>query len=238
MCDVCYRSLALNRNHLTDLWLICQLNCMIMLLLLVLIFLSTNMVKGVAFAARSRLSPHRTLIRMPIKHASCLRASEDTCVVDQITSVAPRVVSANDFHPVGTTYCLCGNCKTAYLMDAAQLGGKGRRVVCNICSKDWFQTVDKLLVSGESFLLQPMDDAKIESVKKILDGNNTLRYPLVDKVGVFVGNLPYSFTEKELGDLLSEYGLLSIALVKNAEMQSKGFAFVEVGERLFLRGCT
>eukprot|EP00600_Ochromonadales_sp_CCMP1393_P014135 CAMPEP_0174996378 /NCGR_PEP_ID=MMETSP0005-20121125/357_1 /TAXON_ID=420556 /ORGANISM="Ochromonas sp., Strain CCMP1393" /LENGTH=206 /DNA_ID=CAMNT_0016250771 /DNA_START=195 /DNA_END=811 /DNA_ORIENTATION=+ len=130
------------------------------------------------------------------------------------------------YHPMGTKYVMCSQCKTAYLMDEKTLG-RGSRVECTTCGKDWYQTPDRLMTTDKRQQLTVMPDNKIQEVKRILADKNFPRYPRVDKVGVFVGNLPYSFTEKELGELFGEYGLTNIALVKDAEQQSKGFAFLE-----------
>jgi RNA recognition motif-containing protein len=73
-----------------------------------------------------------------------------------------------------------------------------------------------------------MTDDKVAEIKKIISENNFPKYPRVDKVGVFVGNLPYTYTEKEIGDLFAEYGITNIALVKGTDGMSKGFAFIEV----------
>eukprot|EP01036_Dinobryon_divergens_P023186 gene23186-31506_t len=72
-----------------------------------------------------------------------------------------------------------------------------------------------------------MSDSKISEIQKILAEKNYPKYPKVDKVGVFVGNLPYSYTEKEIGDIFAEYGVTNIALVRGPDGLSKGFAFVE-----------
>jgi hypothetical protein len=73
-----------------------------------------------------------------------------------------------------------------------------------------------------------MPKETVEDVKRILAEGNALRYSRVDKVGVFVGNLPYSYAEKEIEELLAEYGVINVSLVRDADQQSKGFAFVDV----------
>ena len=73
-----------------------------------------------------------------------------------------------------------------------------------------------------------MTEEKINEVKKIIAEKNWPKYPRVDKFGIFVGNLPYTYEEKDLGDLFGEYGLTGITLVRDTEGRSKGFAFLEV----------
>ena len=53
----------------------------------------------------------------------------------------------------------------------------------------------------------------------------------MDKIAIFVGNLPYTFVESDIYDLFAEYGVTSVSLVKDPEGQSKGFAFVEVSNQ-------
>jgi hypothetical protein len=85
-----------------------------------------------------------------------------------------------------------------------------------------------LSISDKEHVLQNMTDSKIAEVKKILADRNWPRYPRVEKIGIFIGNLPYHYDEKEIGELLGEYGLTAISLVRDPAGQSKGFAFVEV----------
>lgn len=53
----------------------------------------------------------------------------------------------------------------------------------------------------------------------------------MDKIGIFIGNLPYTFDEKDIYDILAEYGVVSVSLVRDPEGQSKGFAFAEVASQ-------
>lgn len=127
-----------------------------------------------------------------------------------------------------TTYLMCSACKTAYLMTARDLGPRGSRVQCSVCGKEWFQTVDRLLTLTELTTIEPMTQEKIDDVKRILADSNFPRHPRADKVGIFVGNLPYTYDEKQIEELFQEYGITNISLVKDPEGLSKGFAFLEV----------
>mmetsp|Transcript_8526 Transcript_8526/g.19087 ORF Transcript_8526/g.19087 Transcript_8526/m.19087 type:complete len:306 (+) Transcript_8526:65-982(+) len=141
-------------------------------------------------------------------------------------ALTPAAAKDAVYYPVGTTYCMCSQCKTAYLMTAQQLG-RGARVQCGICAKDWYQTIERLMTTSSTQYLTGMAEGKVKEVERILADKNFPRYPRVDKVGVFVGNLPYTYGEKELADLFAEYGLTNISLVTDNEQQSKGFAFLE-----------
>lgn len=73
-----------------------------------------------------------------------------------------------------------------------------------------------------------MTPEKIADVKRIISESNWPKYPRVDRFGLFVGNLPYSYGETDVADLFAEYGVLAVALVRDPEGASKGFAFIEV----------
>ena len=113
-------------------------------------------------------------------------------------------------------------------MNESELIKRGLRVRCSLCEKEWFQSIERLMQADEIHAIQRMTDTKISEIQKILAEKNYPKYPKVEKVGVFVGNLPYSYTEKEIGDIFAEYGVTNIALVRGPDGLSKGFAFVEV----------
>ena len=46
-----------------------------------------------------------------------------------------------------------------------------------------------------------------------------------------MGNLPYAYDEKDIYDLVAEYGVTQVSLVRDQEGQSKGFAFAEVSNQ-------
>lgn len=101
-----------------------------------------------------------------------------------------------------------------------------------------------------------MTDDKIAEVRRSQQAITwqTRQSSRLDKVGVFVGNLPYTFDEvslthmnccrwhdfilltltseylsqKEITDLFGDYGLTGLSLVRDGDGQSKGFAFLEV----------
>jgi predicted Zn finger-like uncharacterized protein len=156
--------------------------------------------------------------------------------VENIVGLANDIpTSTYDFLPKGTGYIMCSTCKTAYLMNESELIKRGLRVRCSLCEKEWFQSIERLMQADEIHAIQRMTDTKISEIQKILAEKNYPKYPKVEKVGVFVGNLPYSYTEKEIGDIFAEYGITNIALVRGPDGLSKGFAFVEVLPFLSIR---
>ena len=136
----------------------------------------------------------------------------------------PALVAPEDFKE----YLMCTACKSAFIYGKDALGERGARVRCSVCEKEWFQSSERLMRTGNMHYLSDMSDTKVAEIRQVLADRNFPKYPKVDKVGVFVGNLPYTWTEKEIGDIFGEYGITNIVLVRDNEGQSKGFSFVEV----------
>jgi len=133
--------------------------------------------------------------------------------------------------PNPATYISCSACKTNYLMSESDLGKKGIRVRCSVCDKEWFQTTDRLMTTDKSSAIRNMTATSIADVKRVLSERNWPKYQRAEKFDVFVGNLPYTYEEKELGELFAEYGVTGISLVKDPNGMSKGFAFIEVSTK-------
>lgn len=130
--------------------------------------------------------------------------------------------------PNETSYIMCSSCKTAYVMSDNELGRRGLRVRCGVCDKEWYQSGERLMQSNSQNVLVNMTDDKVGDIRKAIAERNWPKYPRVDKIGIFVGNLPYDYTEKEIGDLFGEYGVTGISLVRDPTGLSKGFAFIEL----------
>lgn len=130
--------------------------------------------------------------------------------------------------PPGTSYIMCSACKTAYVVPPNGLGSKGARVRCTVCEKEWFQSLERVAVTDEYQTVFNMTSAKVGAIRQSIESRGWPKFPLTDRFGVFIGNLPYTYTEKDIGDLFGEYGITGISLVKDAEGASKGFAFLEV----------
>ena len=128
----------------------------------------------------------------------------------------------------GTSYIMCSSCKSAFAVNEDDLGKRGKRVRCGVCEKEWFQSGGRMLHSDNQHELQNMTDVKVEEIRRAIQMRNWPKYPKVDKVGVFVGNLPYEYGDEEIGDIFAEYGVTGISLVRDPTGLSKGFAFVEV----------
>ena len=82
-------------------------------------------------------------------------------------------------------------------MTEAGLGKRSLRVKCFVCEKEWFQTTERLLKTNNQHHLQVMNEDKIAEVRRTQQAMNwqSRQTGRIDKVGVFVGNLPYTFDE-------------------------------------------
>lgn len=148
--------------------------------------------------------------------------------VDPSADLAPKTGDSKT-----AQYLMCSTCKSAYVADETLLNSRvGLRVRCGVCEKEWFQSIERLSTLDNSSQLGNMSEEKIADVKRILAESNFPKYPRVDRIGLFVGNLPYSYDDKDLLDLFCDYGVTSVALVRDNEGLSKGFAFVEVSRLL------
>jgi predicted Zn finger-like uncharacterized protein len=131
--------------------------------------------------------------------------------------------------PTGLKFMQCSACKTSYVLKEEEMvGKKGAKVRCGVCSKEWFQTFDRLLETDEITRLAPMTDEQKAHTERIIRDQNMPRYPRIDKIGIFIGNVPYSFSDEEFASLFAEYGLTNAVLVKDPEGASKGYGFLEV----------
>jgi len=131
------------------------------------------------------------------------------------------------------TFVMCTACKCAYLMSRQDLLKRNLRVRCSICEKEWFQSIDRVMSTDNCSIVIDMSEAKVNEIKRILADKNLPRHPRTDKVQLFIGNVPYTYTEKDLTDLFAEYGILSVVLVRDTEGASKGFGFIEVRMSFF-----
>ena len=151
---------------------------------------------------------------------------------DAVISAEESATTEDDMNiDISSTYVMCGACKTAYMMDLKDLGQRGARVKCSVCEKEWFQTPQRILKLDQGDFMSPLTDTKIEEAKRIVAERKFTRGPMTDRIGIFVGNLPYEFDEQRIGDLFGEYGIRQISLIRDPEGLSKGFAFVEVSSQ-------
>ena len=107
----------------------------------------------------------------------------------------------NSYMPImldsSTLIISCHFYYVAYLMTEAGLGKRSLRVKCFVCEKEWFQTTERLLKTNNQHHLQNMSDSKIAEIRtqQQMSWQQTRQTTRLDKVGVFVGNLPYTFDE-------------------------------------------
>ena len=145
----------------------------------------------------------------------------------ELKLVSAKVKGGIKFMDDGTQYIMCSQCKSSYVYDEEIFGTKGRKVKCGVCDKEWFQSGNRVLTTDKSNSLMGMTEEKVAEIRSSIEKRNWPRFPKTDRIGVFVGNLPYNYDEKEIGEIFAEYGITNISLVRDPAGLSKGFAFVE-----------
>eukprot|EP01041_Mallomonas_annulata_P010287 gene10287-21466_t len=176
----------------------------------------------------SEISEVETLALQPINISN---GSEDniTLSIQSINITSPSPVGqmpVKGNRAAQIQYVMCSLCKSAYIVHDKEVR-RGTKVRCGVCDKEWFQSGDRMMMTDDSYDIVNMTDTKVADVKRILADKNFPKYPRVDKFPIFVGNLPYTFEEKDICDLFAEYGIVNVALVRDPAGQSKGYAFIE-----------
>jgi predicted Zn finger-like uncharacterized protein len=95
------------------------------------------------------------------------------------------------------TYVMCSSCKSAYIVSKEEIG-RGARLECAVCEKQWYQTGDRVMSLYDDYALRNMTQADEDNVKTFIEERGFPRTPLNQRFGIFVGNLPYSFDESDI----------------------------------------
>eukprot|EP00903_Cladosiphon_okamuranus_P009820 g9333.t1 len=133
----------------------------------------------------------------------------------------PRELDPSLEGAAGDSYVKCGKCQACYPMDLEVLG-RGRIIECSVCGNKWFQTAERALTLTENFLMKDWTEERTrdaaESVKRFAGFE------------LFVGNIPLSVSEKDLGAIFGNFGeIKSASLVTDNNGASKGYGFVKMG---------
>ena len=130
-----------------------------------------------------------------------MKYENDSVCFKLISNILSSRYVCNSFKPImfdlSTLTISYHFCYVAYLMTEAGLGKRSLRVKCFVCEKEWFQTTERLLKTNNQHHLQNMSDSKIAEIRtqQQMSWQQTRQTTRLDKVGVFVGNLPYTFDE-------------------------------------------
>ncbi|CBJ27692.1 RNA recognition motif-containing protein [Ectocarpus siliculosus] len=133
----------------------------------------------------------------------------------------PREMDPSLQGSAGDTYVKCGKCQACYPMDLEVLG-RGRIIECSVCGNRWFQTAERALTLTDNFLMKDWTEDRVaataEAAKKFAGFN------------LFVGNIPFSVSEKDLGAIFGNFGeVKSTALVTDENGDSRGYGSVKMG---------
>lgn len=128
--------------------------------------------------------------------------------------------------PLPSTYVRCGNCDAHFALMPDDLGkAKGRRVTCGTCDHSWFQSKEKLFTLRPGFELAELQQTALDRIRNNLAAGRKPSFLGVAKL--YVGNLDYKCTEKDLVDIFTKMGDVGdCTIVKSPEGRSRGFAFV------------
>eukprot|EP01040_Poterioochromonas_malhamensis_P002835 gene2835-3019_t len=105
---------------------------------------------------------------------------------------------------------------------------KGSRVKCSVCQKEWYQSFERLPTTSKAVYLTDLQEEKIKEVKRIISETNVPKYPRIDRHEIFVGSIPFSYSDANLAELFAEYGIVNSYIVKDQQQNSRGFGFVEL----------
>lgn len=144
--------------------------------------------------------------------------------------------------PGAVYYTECGNCMAVYEIDPDDIGERGRKVECSVCSNQWYQRLDRLRIVPEDKMLAdyPVDkkDQLIQAREKSRAEFRAQRSARYDaKFSVFVGNLPFNADEDALRELVKDTAdIASVVIVKDKETgRSKGYGFLNVATEADVR---
>jgi len=134
------------------------------------------------------------------------------------------------------TYVRCGRCATAFAIKMEDLGPRGRRIACSVCTHSWYQTPDRLFNLKEGNKLSPLPVHEKDRISKNLEAGRDPDF--IGKTKFYVGNLDFSVTEDDLRKLFSEMGPVgSVSMAVGPDGRVKGFAFVTMMDEGDLDAC-
>ncbi|CAM9096469.1 unnamed protein product [Pylaiella littoralis] len=120
----------------------------------------------------------------------------------------------------GDTYVKCGKCQACYAVKVEVLG-RGRIIECSVCGNKWFQTAERALTLTENFLMKDWTENRAKDAAEAAKR--------VASFELFVGNIPLSVSEKDLGAIFGNFGdVKSATLVTDANGDSKGYGNVRM----------
>lgn len=110
-------------------------------------------------------------------------------------------------------YCICPQCARAYILNSKEpLKNPGEQVRCDACNKEWFLHASKVQIAN--------------NLKDFIDHTETPQH--ISKRDIYVANVPYEYSNDDLGALFQEYGVSNAFVVLDKDKNSKGFGFLEV----------
>eukprot|EP00965_Chrysotila_dentata_P106211 3507743-Pleurochrysis_carterae.AAC.1 len=140
-------------------------------------------------------------------------------------STTARCVVGNAIDETDMPVLTCGNCQASYPVSPDAIG-EGRKVKCDNCGNEWFQTAARLNALPPTVELVEYPEAMKKRVEAGL--------PAVPAIGfrTYVGNLPFDISEEvsraaELEGLFATYGnVVGVDILTDEDGRPRGFGFV------------
>ena len=104
-----------------------------------------------------------------------------------------------------------------------------------MCSHAWWQNRERLQELREGWSLADMPEARQTDIKENVEKGlepGSFKPKIKGAVTVFIGNIPFTYEEKDVGEIFTPYGeVASIVLVREPDGRSRGYAFVDMVEK-------
>lgn len=134
------------------------------------------------------------------------------------------------------TYVRCGRCSTAFAIKTEDLGTRGRRVSCSLCTHSWYQTPERLFSLKEDNKLAPLPDFDKSRISQNIEAGRDPDFKGETKF--YVGNLDFGVDENDLLQLFTAVGPVGdVHIAIGPDGRRRGFAFVTMMEKDSFDGC-
>lgn len=130
---------------------------------------------------------------------------------------------------IPSSYVRCSKCQTSYAITKSDLDtgdrSGGRKLECSVCSHSWFQSIDRLMMVQDDFVLSPLPDRDLGRIKRNIEEGKSPKF-IGDKK-LYVGNISFECQEDDLYQIFSSCGEVGdVSFVRDEAGRSRGFGFV------------
>lgn len=116
------------------------------------------------------------------------------------------------------------------------LGARGRRVACALCTHSWYQTPERLFTLNDGNQLIPLPAFDVTRITSNLEAGRDPDF--MGEIKFYVGNLDFGVTEDDLRELFTTVGPVGgVSMAIGPDGRRRGFAFVTMMSKDSLEGC-